>query len=128
MESTLLVRQLGVMIEIISTEKKTMKHWIISFTKGEKLCNRVFKVLADHNDLLTSIVLKVHPSSTNSTSYESRHLQLKFETSVRSLDLIVWPQEGSEVTEVKMKKILDENPKITNFCVTEVLYTSKESL
>ena len=28
------------------------------------------------------------------------------------LRLIVWPQEVSEVTEVKVKKILDENPKI----------------
>ena len=26
------------------------------------------------------------------------------------------------------EKILDENPKITNFCVTEILSTSKESL
>ena len=42
--------------------------------------------------------------------------------------LKVWPQEVSEVTEVKMKKILDKNPKITNVCVTEMLYTSKESL
>jgi hypothetical protein len=32
------------------------------------------------------------------------HLQLKFEISVRSLKLIVWPQEVSEVTEVKLKK------------------------
>ena len=42
---------------------------------------------------------------TNIVSYESWHLQLKFETSLRSLRLIVWPQEVSEVTEVKMKKI-----------------------
>ena len=47
---------------------------------------------------------------------------------MRSLKLKVWPQEVSEVTEVKMKKILDENPKINNFCVTEMFYTSKESL
>ena len=44
-----------------------------------------------------------YPRSTNSTSYESWHLQKKFETSVRSLNLIVWPQDISEVTEVKMK-------------------------
>ena len=68
-----------------------------------------------------------HSSSTNSISYESWHLQLKFETSLRSLRVIVWPQEVSEVTEVKMIKILGENPKITNFCLTEVLYTSKEA-
>ena len=55
------------------------------------------------------------------------YLQLKFETSVRSLKLIVWPQEVSEVTKVKTKKILGENPKITNFCLTEMLYTSKKS-
>ena len=42
---------------------------------------------------------------TNIVSYESWHLQLKFETSLRLLRLIVWPQEVSEVTEVKMKKI-----------------------
>ena len=33
------------------------------------------------------------------------HLQIKFETSLRLLRLIVWPQEVLEVTEVKMKKI-----------------------
>ena len=37
-------------------------------------------------------------------SYESWHLQLKFETSVRSPKLMVWPQEVSEVTKVKRKK------------------------
>ena len=43
---------------------------------------------------------------------------------MRSLKLIVWPQEVSEVTEVKMKKkILSENPKIANFSLTEMLYT-----
>ena len=41
---------------------------------------------------------------TNIVSYESWHLQLKFETSLRLLRLIVWPQEVSEVTKVKMKK------------------------
>ena len=46
---------------------------------------------------------------------------------MRSLKLIVWPQEVSEVTEVKMKKIIGENPKIINFCLTDMLYTSKES-
>ena len=49
-----------------------------------------------------------HPSTTNNISYESLHFQLKFETSVRLLRLIVWPQEVLEVTEVKVKKILDE--------------------
>jgi hypothetical protein len=34
---------------------------------------------------------------------------------VRSLRLIVWPQEVTEVTEVKMKKKIGENYKITNF-------------
>ena len=56
---------------------------------------------------------------TNIVSYESWHLQLKFETSLRLLRLIVWPQEVSEVTEVKMKKIWGENPRITNFWLTE---------
>ena len=41
----------------------------------------------------------------NIVSYKSWHLQLKFETSLRSVRLIVWPQEVSEVTEVRMKKI-----------------------
>ena len=56
-----------------------------------------------------------YPSSTNNILYKSLHLPLKFETSVRLLRLIVWPQEVSEVTEVKVRKILDENPKIANF-------------
>ena len=34
---------------------------------------------------------------------------------MRSLKLRVWPKEVSEVTEVKMKKILGENSKIVNF-------------
>ena len=50
--------------------------------------------------------LNFHSSYTNSTSYESCHFQLNFETLVRSLRLIVWPQEVTEVTEVKMKKKL----------------------
>ena len=70
-------------------------------------------------EIAVSGCFNVHPSSTNSTSYESRHLQLKFETSVRSLKLIVWPQDVSEVNEVKMKKIWGKNPKITNFWLTE---------
>ena len=81
-----------------------------------------------HWEIAVSGCSNFHSSSTNITSYESWHFQLKFETSVRSLKLIVWPQEVSEVTEVKIKKILGENPKITNFCLTEMLYTSKESL
>jgi hypothetical protein len=36
-------------------------------------------------------------------------------TSVRSLRLIVWPQEVMEVTEVIMKKKLGKNDKINDF-------------
>ena len=57
---------------------------------------------------------------TDSVSYESWHPQLKFETSLRSLRLILWPQEVSEVTEVKMKKIWGEIPRIANFWLTEM--------
>ena len=57
-------------------------------------------------EMAVSGCFNFHPNSTNSTSYESWHLQLKFETSLRSLRLILWPQEVSEVTEVKMKKNL----------------------
>ena len=45
---------------------------------------------------------------TNSVSYKSWHFQLDFETSLRSLRLIVGPQDVSEVMEVKMKKIWGE--------------------
>ena len=51
-----------------------------------------------------------HTDQTNSV-----HSQLKFETSLRSLRLILWPQEVSEGTEVKILKILGENPRIANF-------------
>ena len=81
-----------------------------------------------HWEIGVSGCFNFHPSSTNSISYESWHFQLKFETSVRSLKLIVWPQEVSEGTEVKIKKNLGENPKIANFGPTKMLYTSKESL
>jgi hypothetical protein len=43
---------------------------------------------------------------------------ISYRLRARSLKLIVWPQEVSEVTEVKIKKILGENPKITNFSLT----------
>ena len=50
---------------------------------------------------------------------------------MRSVRLIVWPQEVSEAIKVKMKKILDKNFKITNFWPTmaSVLYAigSKQS-
>ena len=53
---------------------------------------------------MVSCGLNFHSSYTNSTSYESWHFQLNFETLVRSLRPIVWSQEVTEVTEVKMKK------------------------
>ena len=57
---------------------------------------------------------------TNSVSYESWYLELKFETSLRLLRLILWPQDVSEVTEVKMKKNWGENSRITNFWLKEM--------
>ena len=75
---------------------------------------------SDRWEIAVSGCFNFHPSSTNSTLNKSWHLHVKFETSVRSLKSKVWPQEISEVTEVKMKKILCENPKITNFCLTEM--------
>ena len=71
-------------------------------------------------EMVVSECYNFHPSSTNSTSYKSWQFQLKFETSVTSLKVIVWPQEVLKVIEVKIKKILGENPKITNFCLTKV--------
>ena len=73
-----------------------------------------------HWEKAVSGCFNFHPSSTNNISYESLQFQLKFETSVRLLRLIVWPQEVSEVTEVKVRKIFDENPKIANFWLTEM--------
>ena len=61
-------------------------------------------IKVSHFRIMVSGGLNFHSSYTNSTSYESWHIQLIFETSVRSLRLIVWPQEVTEVTEVKMKK------------------------
>ena len=74
-----------------------------------------FKV--SHFRIMVSGGLNFYSSYTNSTSYE--RIQLKFETSVRSLRLIVWPQEVMEVTQVKMKKKIGENSKITIFRLTE---------
>ena len=76
-------------------------------------------------DIAVSGCFNFYPRSTNSTSYKSWHLQLKFETSVRSLKLVVWPQEVSEVTKVKIKKILGENSKIVSFWPGKMLYTSE---
>ena len=45
---------------------------------------------------------------TNSATYESWHLQLKFESSLSLLRLILWPKEVLEMTEVKMKKMNTE--------------------
>ena len=61
-------------------------------------------IKVSHFRIMVSGGLNFHSSYTNSTSYESGHFQLNFETLVRSLRLIVWPQEVTEVTEVKMKK------------------------
>ena len=61
-------------------------------------------IKVSHFRIMVSGGLNFHSSYTNSTSYESWHIQLNFETLVRSLRLIVWPQEVTEVTEVKMKK------------------------
>ena len=61
-------------------------------------------IKVSHFRIMVSGGLNFHSSYTNSTSYESWHFQLNFETLVRSLRLIVWPQEVTEVTEVKMKK------------------------
>ena len=72
-------------------------------------------------------MLQFSSQLNKNVSYESWDLQLKFEASVRSLKLIVWPQEVSEVTEVKMKKILGKNSKIVSFWPRKMLYTSKES-
>jgi hypothetical protein len=58
-----------------------------------------------HREIVISACFNFYPSSTNSTLYESCNIQLQFETSVRSLKLIVWPDGVSEVTKVKMKKI-----------------------
>ena len=85
------------------------------------------RVKMTFKEIVVSRCFNFHQSSTNSALYESWHLQLKFETSVRWLKLIVWPQEVSEVTKVKMKKILGENSKIVNFWPRKMLYTSKES-
>ena len=60
-------------------------------------------------------MLILDTNQTNSVSYESWHLHQKFETSGRSLKFIVWPQEVSEVTKVKIKKILGENSIIVSF-------------
>ena len=78
-----------------------------------------------HWEIGVSECFNFYPSSTNSTSYKSWHLQLKFETSLRSLKLIVWPEEVSEVSEVKMKKILCIDYKIVSFWPRKFLYTSK---
>ena len=74
-----------------------------------------------HWEIVVSGCFNFYPSSTNSISYESWNIQLKFETSVRSQKLIVWPQEVSEVTEVKMKKILGEILKSSVFDLENVI-------
>ena len=61
-------------------------------------------IKVSHFRIMVSGGLNFHSSYTNSTSYESWHFQLNFETLVRSLRLIVWPQEVTELTEVEMKK------------------------
>ncbi len=99
-----------------------------AFSSVKDVCVCVGRSKMTHWEIVISEFFNFHPRSTNIILYKSWHPQLKFETSVSSMKVTVWPQEVSEVTEVKMKKILGENPKITNFCLTEMLYTSKESL
>ena len=72
-------------------------------------------IKVSHFRIMVSGGLNFHSSYTNSTSYESWHIQLNFETLVRSLRLILWPQEVTEVREVKMKKKMPKIIKSTIF-------------
>ena len=65
--------------------------------------------------------------STNSVSYESWYLQLKFETLLRLLRSKFRPLEVAEVTKVQTWKKCFKFSKIFNFWATKMLYTSKES-
>ena len=53
-----------------------------------------------HWERAVSGCFNFHSNSTNSTSYESWHIQLNFEILVRSLRHEVWPQEVTEVVKI----------------------------
>jgi hypothetical protein len=64
---------------------------------------------------------------TNSVSYKSLHVQLKFDTLLRLLRLKLRPQEVAKVARVQAKKSSIKKSEICNFWATQMLYTSKES-
>jgi hypothetical protein len=68
-----------------------------------------------------------HSRPTNSISYESWDIQLKFDTLLRLLRLKLGPREVAEEAWVQAKKNSIKMTKICNFWATQTLYTSKES-
>ena len=68
-----------------------------------------------------------HFKATNSISYESWSLLLKFDTLLRLLRLKLRPQEVAEVAKVQTEKKSIKNLEIGNFGGTKMLYNSKES-
>ena len=66
------------------------------------------------------------PTSTISMLYERCDVQRSFETLVRSLRPLIWPQRPRKVTDGKEKKITGENLRFVNFWARETCSTSKE--
>ena len=82
-----------------------------------------------HWDPLVSECFNFYFSSTNCTSYKSWHLQLKLETSVTSLKLLVgsrrlkkWPRSKR-----KKKKKSGKNSEIVSLLPRKMLYTANQS-
>ena len=63
----------------------------------------------------------------HTVSYESWHLQLKFDTLLMLMRLNFWLCEVAELARIQAKKNSFKNSKICNFSATKTLYTSKES-
>ena len=73
------------------------------------------------------MVRETHFNKTNSVSYESRHLQLRFETSVRLLRLIVCHMVFLELA--KLRKIIEFfNEKVVDTRKVEVSLWVRECL
>ena len=80
-----------------------------------------------HWDIAVSGHSNFGTDQTNIVSYESWHLQLKFETLLRLLRSKFRPLEVAEVAKVQTWKKCFEFSKIFYFWATKMLYTSKES-
>ena len=75
----------------------------------------IFKLHYNQIYQLKTTLVGYIPGGTNTISYESWHLQLKFDAQLRATRLKLLPQKVTEVARIQSKKILIKKYKICSF-------------